>query len=292
MKIISFWRPDGRRRIAVIQGEICTDVTCRQIPDALALAWEAVRRGTSLTEVAAELADTYAARAFDMRADDPRVRMTRPIDPPEVWGAGITYQRTANRYDEDATETIYTRVYQAERPELFFKATAARCVGPSEPISIRADSRQTSAEPELAALLSPDGHIMALLCCNDVTARDIEYENPLYLPQAKIYAGSCAIGPALVTLDEVDNPQHLEITCIIERGNQRWEGRTNTSQMKRTVTELAAWLTRNNPIPVGTILTTGTGIVPPVEWCLREGDVVTVEIEGLGRLSNPVRQLV
>ncbi len=296
MQILKFLLPDVGRRVGIIEGSAVVDVTSPGVPSPLSLVQRACKGGESLAEVSANALEAASGARYPLadldRPPAPGVpHLLAPLDPPEVWGAGITYERTATRYDEGATDTIYTRVYDAERPELFFKATANRCVGPNAPIAMRSDSAQTATEPELAAVLGPRGEILALLCCNDVTARDIEYENPLYLPQAKIYAGSCAIGPYLTTPDEVPGPHQLEITCAIERGDERWEGSTNTARMKRTVHELASWLTRHNPTPAGTILTTGTGIVPPEEWCLQEGDTVTIEIEGLGRLSNPVRKL-
>ena len=296
MRIVSFMTEAGEQRLAVVKGADTIDVPSAAFPSALRLVEWACERGVSLAEAAEEASgrgsgDRRPLSDLEVAPTPGRAHLTLPLQPPEVWGAGITYQRTATRYDEGATETVYTRVYEAERPELFFKATAARCVGPYAPIAIRSDSQQTSTEPEMAVVLGPRGETMALLCCNDVTARDIEYENPLYLPQAKIYRGSCALGPCLATLDEVAGPHELEVTCVIERGGARWEGRTSTALMRRKVHELAAWLTRDNPIPAGTVLTTGTGIVPPAEWCLREGDVVHIEIEGVGRLSNPVQRL-
>jgi len=296
MRIVSFVTETGERRLGLVEGAEVLDMTSERFPSALRLVQWAGERGALLAEAAADAAGQSGGerRALsDLEAPPApgRAHLALPLEPPEVWGAGITYQRTATRYDEGAAETVYTRVYEAERPELFFKATAHRCVGPGAAIGIRSDSVQTSTEPELAVVLGPGGEIVALICCNDVTARDIEYENPLYLPQAKIYRGSCALGPCLTTVDEVPSPHELTVTCTIERGGERWEGRTSTALMRRRVDELAEWLIRDNPIPAGTILTTGTGIVPPVEWCLQEGDRVHIEIEGLGRLSNPVERL-
>jgi 2-dehydro-3-deoxy-D-arabinonate dehydratase len=295
MRIVSFLTAEGETRAGVIEGEEVVDVTSSIAPSALQLVQRACAEGAPLAEVASRArragpGERHALAGLNVPPAPGRAHLVAPLEAPEVWGAGITYQRTATRYDEGATETVYTRVYEADRPELFFKATAARCVGPNAPIRIRSDSAQTSAEPELAVLLGPRGEVLALLCCNDVTARDIEYENPLYLPQAKIYAGSCALGPCLTTPDEVAGPHALTIACIIQRGDQHWQGSTSTGLMRRTVNELAAWLTRDDPIPPGTVLTTGTGIVPPVEWCLQPSDVVTIEIEGVGRLTNPVRK--
>jgi 2-dehydro-3-deoxy-D-arabinonate dehydratase len=293
MVIVSFVRADGQRRVGVVLGDEVRDITSPAVPDALRLVERACEAGIPLAEaIGPERGDACLLAELDVAPALGRAHLVAPIEPPEVWGAGITYQRTATRYDEGATDTVYTRVYDADRPELFFKATASRCVGPRAPIFVRSDSAQTSTEPELAVLLGPRGEILALTCCNDVTARDLELENPLYLPQAKIYAGCCAFGPVLVTPDAVPDIHALSVRCTIERGAERWEGSTTTGLMRRTVTELAAWLVRDNPLPSGTLLTTGTGIVPPVEWCLQAGDLVTVEIEGVGRLTNPVRRHV
>jgi len=294
MQIAQFHLPNEGLRLGVVEGEVVHDITSEGATDALSLVERACEAGVGLSEVAAEAPKGEAfslAELMEPSAEDgPRLLM--PIHAPEVWGAGITYERTATRYDEGAREeSIYTRVYESERPELFFKATASRCVGPGEPIAIRADSEQTSTEPEMAVVIGDAGRIMAVLCCNDVTARDIELENPLYLPQAKVYQGSCALGPALTPVELLPGPHELEVTCTIDRGLAQWTGSTSTGRMKRRVDELVAWLGRDNPVPVGSVLTTGTGIVPPVEWCLQEGDVVSVEISGVGCLSNPVRKL-
>jgi len=297
MRIVQFSLPGHGRRVGIVRDDAVLDITSPRTPNALALVQRACKEGVSLSDVTADaaeraMADRVPLADLDVPPAPDVPHLIAPIEPPEVWGAGITYQRTATRYDEGAREeTIYTRVYESDRPELFFKSTASRCVGPNAPINMRSDSAQTSTEPEMAVVVGAAGEIIALLCCNDVTARDIELDNPLYLPQAKVYRGSCAIGPALVTLDEVAGPHELEITCTIRRGDDSWSGSAGTATMRRTVDELVAWLMRDNPIPAGTVLTTGTGIVPPVEWCLAGGDVVTIEVDGVGRLSNPVSKL-
>lgn len=296
MRIATLVTARGEKRVGLVEGEEVVDITCPLAPNVLHLVERASAESVPLTVVAERARKQSPGRRYDLEELDVapargRAYLATPIDPPEVWGAGITYERTATRYDEGAVETVYTRVYRAERPELFFKATASRCVGPNAPVLIRADSAQTSTEPEMAVVLGPGGETVAVLCCNDVTARDIELQNPLYLPQAKIYAGSCALGPWLTTVDEVPDLHALTINCTIERKGEKWQSQTNTALMRRTVPELVTWLTRNNPIPAGTVLTTGTGIVPPVQWCLQEGDRVTIEIEGVGRLANTVRKL-
>ncbi|HJN19299.1 MAG TPA: fumarylacetoacetate hydrolase family protein [Armatimonadota bacterium] len=294
MKIVQFHLPGIGQRVGIVEGADVIDITTPSAPTTLGLVVQAGEQGKPLAEIAGNTprgaALSYAELSVAPAPDVAHLLM--PIDPPEIWGAGITYERTATRYDEGAREeTIYTRVYESDRPEIFFKSTAPRAVGPNAPIAVRADSEQTSTEPEMAILLGVGGEIIAVTCCNDVTARDIELENPLYLPQAKTYSGSCAFGPTLVTLDEIPDPHGLEITCTIERGSESWSGAASTGRMKRRVGELVSWLMRDNPIPAGTVFTTGTGIVPPVEWCLLEGDVVRIEIGEIGELSNPVHKL-
>ena len=216
-----------------------------------------------------------------------------PIDPPEVWGCGVTYKRSQSaREFETKTKGVYDLVYEAERPEIFFKATASRCVGPNQEICIRGDSKWTVPEAELAFILGPEEEVVGFTVGNDVSARDIEGENPLYLPQAKIYRGCCALGPTIVTVDEVGKEPDLEVECKIYReGDLVFKGSTRTSKMKRRIEELRSYLCRFNPVPVGTVCLTGTGIVPPDDFALRDGDLVEITIEKIGTLRNPVKQL-
>jgi 2-dehydro-3-deoxy-D-arabinonate dehydratase len=215
-----------------------------------------------------------------------------PLDAPEVWGAGVTYKRSAVERDEDSQTDIYTRVYFSDRPELFFKATLPRCSPPFGEIGIRSDSTFTATEPEVAVVVGDGNEPIAFTLCNDVSAWDIERENPLYLPQSKIFLGCCAFGPMLVTREQIGDPYAIEVTCrIIRNGTVIFEGSASTAQMNRRFDDLIAFLRRNNPIPVGTLLTTGTGIMPPPEAALREGDIVEMESPQLGKLVNFVRQL-
>jgi len=216
-----------------------------------------------------------------------------PYQPPEVWGCGVTYIRSKQARETETTiKGIYHRAYEAIRPEVFFKATASRCVGPNEPICIRSDSKWTVPEPELTFILGVRNDIVGYTIGNDVSARDIEGENPLYLTQAKIYKGCCAIGPVIATPEEVDNPGDLDIECKIFRKNELlFVGQTNTSRMKRSVEELCSYLCRDNPVPMGTLCLTGTGVVPPDDFSLRHGDLVEITVEKIGTLRNPVIQL-
>jgi len=214
-------------------------------------------------------------------------RLTVPLVPPEVWGAGVTYRRSAD-FREEGTG-IYDRVYAAERPELFFKASGWRCAGPGEPIGRRRDSSFTAAEPELAIVLSGTGAILGYTLANDVSAWDIERDNPLYLPQSKIYDGCFSFGPVIVTPDEVEDPYALALECrVVRRGVEVFRGEASTAQLKRRFEEIVAFLLRSNTIRTGTVLSTGTGIIQPLEAGLEADDVVTISCVAIGELSNPV----
>jgi len=216
-----------------------------------------------------------------------------PIDPPEVWGAGITYRRSADFYSHATgrKKGIYDYVYESERPELFFKASAGRCVGPNAPLRIRSDSHLTAPEPELAFILGARGAIVGYTLCNDLSAWDIERENPLFLPQSKVFAGCCAIGPMIVTAGELRDPYRLALTCRLWRaGRVIFEGTVKTSMLKRRCGELTRWLLRDNVIPPGTVVSTGTGILVPDQFALRGGDRVEITVPEIGTLANPVLQ--
>ncbi len=220
-------------------------------------------------------------------------RLVIPLDPPEVWGCEITYKksRTAREF-ETGTKGIYDLVYNAERPEIFLKGTADRCVGPNDEICVRGDSNWSVPEAELAFILGPDHSIIEFTAGNDVSARDIEGENPLYLPQARIFKGCCALDPSIVTVDEVGSEPKLKIECeILRSGESIFKDSTNTSVMKRTIEELRSYLCRYNPVPVGTVCLTGTGIVPPEEFSLQQRDIVDIRIEKIGTLRNRVKRL-
>lgn len=216
-----------------------------------------------------------------------------PVDRQEVWAAGVTYAWSREaRVREAQSKEVYVRVYDADRPELFFKALGEKTVGPGNWIGIRGDSAWDVPEPELGLVLNPHMQIVGYTAGNDVSSRSIEGENPLYLPQAKIYAHSCALGP-VITLSgaEVDGGA-LNVRLVIEReGAAVFEGQTNTSNMNRDLADLAAYVGRHSQFPYGAVLLTGTGIVPGDDFTLNDGDVVTVDIDGIGSLVNPVRRL-
>ncbi|MCL6463505.1 MAG: fumarylacetoacetate hydrolase family protein [Bacillota bacterium] len=215
-----------------------------------------------------------------------------PIEGQEVWAAGVTYYRSRDARMEEAKDAggggFYDRVYTAERPELFFKATGSRVVGPGGPVRIRSDASWSVPEPEWVVLLGPDGNIMGHTIGNDMSSRDIEGENPLYLPQAKIYTGSCALGPCIL-LDSAPLAKETGIFLEIERqGETAFSGKTTLAAMKRELRELVAYLFRDNSFPHGVFLMTGTGIVPDATFTLQRGDVVRIRMDGIGTLENPV----
>lgn len=214
-----------------------------------------------------------------------------PIDgDTEVWAAGVTYRRSQEaRIEETSTPDIYTKVYRAERPELFFKATPRRVAGPGEPILIRSDSTWDVPEPEVALVVNRHAEIIGYAIGNDVSSRSIEGDNPLYLPQAKLYAHSCALGPAITPVWEIADPYALGIVMRIERdGASVWQGETSSRELKRRFEELVAYLFREDDFPDGVVLCTGTGLVPDPSFTLEPNDLVEIEIEGLGAMRNPV----
>jgi len=216
---------------------------------------------------------------------------TIPIYPPEVWGCGCTYETSAAFRDAEhgTREGMYAHVYREARPEVFFKGTARHCVGSGEAIGIRPDSKFTAPEPELAIVLGPGHAIYGFTLANDVSAWDIERENALYLTQSKVYERCCAIGPAIVTADEIADPYRLQMSCTVTRsGKVLYEGEVNTAKLHRRLETLVEYLTRANPVPAGTVLLTGTGIIVPQEAALAAGDIVTISVAEIGDLINTV----
>ncbi len=203
----------------------------------------------------------------------------------------MTYERSkvAREEESEGAASFYDRVYTASRPELFFKATPSRVAGPGEPIRVRGDSRWSVPEPELALVLGPALELVGFTIGNDVSARDIEGENPLYLPQAKLYRSSCALGPCITLAPAMPPRASIGIRLEIERdGRPVYRGETGVARMARALEDLIDWLGRENHFPDGVILLTGTGIVPPDDFSLEAGDRVSIAIEGIGTLTNPV----
>ena len=215
-----------------------------------------------------------------------------PIENQEVWAAGVTYFRSRTaRMEESKVATgghFYDLVYTADRPELFFKAAAWRVVGPGRPVRIRRDARWNVPEPELALLISPKGRIVGYTAGNDMSSRDIEGENPLYLPQAKVYDGACALGPAVLVQAAPPKPATAVRLEIRRDGKTAFAGSTTLSEIKRDLASLVEFLYRETSFPDGCVLLTGTGIVPPDDFTLRGGDEVHISIDGIGTLQNTV----
>jgi 2-dehydro-3-deoxy-D-arabinonate dehydratase len=213
-----------------------------------------------------------------------------PVEPPEVWCAGVTYKRSRDaRVEESQVQDVYSLVYDAERPELFLKdAGCRRTVGPGGMIGVRGDSTWDVPEPEVGLVLGEGGAIAGLTIGNDVSSRSIEGENPLYLPQAKLFAGACAIGPAMLVPDDWSAPLEVRLRISDAAGEELFAGVTSTARMQRSFEELVGWLLRDNPVPAGSVLLTGTGLVPPDDFTLQPGHVVEVAVPGIGTLRNPV----
>jgi len=242
-----------------------------------------IRRAAAEQIPLAELAANHAARL-------PETSMpVIPIHPTEVWAAGCTYEMSASFRDAEhgTREGMYAYVYREHRPEIFFKGTARVCVGPDSEIGIRSDSKFTAPEPELAVVLGSKREVIGYTLCNDVSAWDIERENALYLPQSKVYAACCALGPVIVTADELTDPYSLEMTCTITReGKAIFSGSVSTGKMHRRIQNLLDYLYRANEVPFGSVLSTGTGIIVPEDAALAPGDVVSIHIPEIGTLSN------
>ena len=223
-------------------------------------------------------------------APGPPWELLAPIVPPETWAAGVTYERSRDaRLEESRLADVYDLVYEAQRPELFLKdAGGRRTVGPDQPIRIRSDATWTVPEPELAVVLGTDGSPLAVTVGNDVSSRDIEGANPLYLPQAKIYGGACALGPTLLVPVDWSVPFDIDLRILGADGGSVFEGHTSTDRMRRPLGDLLEFLRRDNPVPPGSVLLTGTGVVPPYAIRLAAGQSVEITISRIGTLRNPV----
>jgi 2-dehydro-3-deoxy-D-arabinonate dehydratase len=214
-----------------------------------------------------------------------------PIDDQDVWAAGVTYERSREARQEEAVDggTVYDRVYRADRPELFFKARGSRVVGHYAGIGVRGDATLSVPEPELTLVMNSAGDIVGFTIGNDMSSRDIEGANPLYLPQAKMYTASCALGPGIWLTPQTQWPS-ARISIAIQRGLLTvFSGETHTGQIRRTLVELWHYLWRSNRFPGGVYLLTGTGVVPPIEFTVAPGDEIRISIEGIGTLTNTVK---
>ena len=266
---------------AIVEGERARPIPNYTLYD---LIVRSEKEDVPLTALALRLASTHTEPA----------EWIIPLKPREVWACGCTYESSAAFRDAEhgTREGFYAHVYREARPEVFFKGTSRVCVGPGQPIGIRPDSRFTAPEPELALVLASKGRVVGYTLANDVSAWDLERENPLYLPQSKTYTACCALGPVIVTPDEVENPYALEMTCAITRdGRQIFSGATSTARLNRKFETLIEYLLRANPVPAGSVLLTGTGIIVTEQAALAPGDIVSIRVAQIGELSNPAALL-
>lgn len=269
-------RAGGHVQVGVTNGEIVRPVGAASLGALLALPAGAIR-------------EVLECPGSNVSGSEEIIRLP-PVDGRmEVWAAGVTYFRSKQaRMEESTLADVYDRVYEAERPELFLKSVPWRVVTDFEPIAIRRDSPLNVPEPELAVVANAAGEIIGYVVCDDVSSRSIEGENPLYLPQAKVYAGSCALSSGIRPAWEVDTAD-LNITLHIHRaGEVAWSGRTSTSEMRRSPAELVEYLFREEQFPEGVIVSTGTGIVPEFSFTLAVGDVVVVTVAEVGTLVSYV----
>ena len=269
-------RWQGQVRAAIFEDGCARPVSEYTMADLIA---RSEKEGDPLPDVARRLASIHSE-------DAPPII---PLMPREVWACGCTYETSASFRDSEhgTREGFYSHVHRSERPEIFFKGTARVCVGPRRDIGIRADSKFTAPEPELAVVLGQQGRIIGYTLANDVSAWDIERENPLYLPQSKVYQACCALGPVIVTADQLPAVNNLTMTCAIQRGTETiFSGETSTSRLNRTVGSLIDFLLRSNPVPAGSVLLTGTGIIVPETAALAPGDVVRISVPEIGELVN------
>ncbi len=295
MRLCRFWRPADGAAIGLIEEGRVLDLSAAD-PEHFASfsgmiicidLQERVERAARIARGFDSL--TYAG--LDIPPDQARPHLLAPITKQEVWAAGVTYLRSreARMGESEGGGSFYDRVYNAARPELFFKGTPNRVSGPNAPVRIRADSAWNVPEPELALVVDARGVLAGYTIGNDMSSRDIEGENPLYLPQAKVYRGSCALGPAVVLAGSVADVSRLEIHLRILRDSRTcFEGSTGVCKMKRTFDDLISYLCREQDFPHGVILLTGTGIVPPDTFTLRHGDTIEITVPGIGTLRNPV----
>ncbi|MEJ7839086.1 MAG: fumarylacetoacetate hydrolase family protein [Thermomicrobiales bacterium] len=273
-------------RLGLIDGGGVIDVAAAGGPASLREALQLPKE-----QLEAALTSVRASARSPLTLD--MVTLHAPIDEQEVWASGVTYLRSRDaRMEESTQKDVYDTVYDAARPEIFFKATPGRTVGPDQAIAIRGDSTWDVPEPELALVINAHGDVVGYTVGNDMSSRSIEGENPLYLPQAKMYSKCAGLGPWISLTSEVADPRNLDITLTIERGGKiHFEGTTSTSQIHRTFEDLVGYLQLHNEFPNGVVLMTGTGIIPPLEFTLEDGDLVSIAITGVGTLRNPVIRL-
>jgi 2-dehydro-3-deoxy-D-arabinonate dehydratase len=300
LRIVRYWDPDaGRPALGCVQAdrvfslaallanqEASLEVLLR-IAEERRLTPAALIKQSSL-----ELSRSFFYEELDLPPDPGKPHLLQSVVSAEVWAAGVTYERSRQaREAESEVADIYERVYDAERPEIFFKATPSRCVGPNQPLGLRGDSRWIVPEPELALILDRSLRIVGFTLGNDMSCRDIEGENPLYLPQAKVFTNCCSLGPAVLLAESDVSPEFVIECRILREGKVVFQGTVSTKQMHRRFEDLVRFLGRCNTFAGMTTLLTGTGIVPPNDFSLRAGDIVEISSPSIGVLRNPVEAL-
>ena len=295
MRLCRYWNPDSGATLGLVRNDKVYDLSSADPQHFGSFSGLFSIDGLAgLLEAAETSAATNRGIAFselDTWPDRARPHLLAPVTEQEVWAAGVTYLRSRDaRMDEsEAGGSFYDKVYYASRPELFFKATPNRVAGPNGEIRIRADSKWNVPEPEIALLVSVTGKVLGYTIGNDVSSRDIEGANPLYLPQAKVYLGSCALGPTILLAQSFPDVRQLGIHLVIRRnGRIEFDGSTSVAQMKRTFEDLVTYLFQEQEFPHGVILLTGTGVVPPDEFTLQSGDLVEITVPEIGTLRNRV----
>ncbi len=294
--LIRYFHPEQNARLGLLLDDAVLDVShafphladffrasCGCVDDAIAALINAVD----------ESSDSFAAAELNVAPSPDSLHWLPPLDEQEVWAAGVTYIRSREARQEEAQDggDVYARVYDAERPEIFYKASAKNTVGHLDDVGIRKDSRWNVPEPELGLVLNPAMEMLGFTIGNDMSSREIEGANPLYLPQAKVYSASCALGPGILlapSSEWLDTRIHLSIS---RSGAEVFRGAISTDQIKRGIPELVDYLGRSNTYPAGVILLTGTGIVPPADFTLQPDDIIRITIDAIGTLQNRVQEV-
>lgn len=294
MRFVRFFHPDHGARTGVQRADVVADISAT-FPTLTTWLTSSVDNVQAAIDALARAADhaqaTYPVTLFENAPASDVPHWLAPVDHQDVWAAGVTYERSREARQEEAGVggDVYQRVYDAKRPELFFKARGDWVVGHLGAVGIRPDAHWNVPEPELTLVMNPALEIVGLTVGNDMSSRDIEGANPLYLSQAKIYTASCALGRGIL-LDHIEDFPHTAIRLTIQRQNTIiFSGETNTTKIRRTARELLSYLGHNMKFPQGVVLMTGTGIVPPAEFTLQAGDMVQITIDDVGELINQVK---
>ena len=292
-QLIQYFQPGEGPRVGILRGDAVHDIS-HCFPTLSDFFRDSIGDVESAIAAVAKSAEDSARRFSASDLDNPPAsdapHWLPPVDEQEIWAAGVTYMRSREARQEESSDggDVYARVYDAERPEIFFKASRKNTVGHLDKAGIRRDSRWNVPEPELGLVLNPAMEMLGFTIGNDMSSRDIEGANPLYLPQAKVYTASCAVGPGIL-LAPSDKWLDTRIRLSIRRdGDEAFSGSISTDQIKRSIPDLVDHLGRSNTYPAGVILLTGTGIVPPADFSLQPDDVVTITIDAIGTLENQV----